>query len=333
MIVRHSQGQYSITTASEQTLVDRLRGQLIVTDEGLARNFNLPESTVLILPPGEKNKSLECYGRVCDWLLQKGATRKSTLYALGGGVIGDLVGFVAATYMRGVPYVQIPTTLLAQVDSSVGGKVGIDHGPSKNLLGAFNPPTEVLLCEEILRTLPARQIRNGLAEVLKYGFISNPEILELLQPQAMPSAEIVQICIRAKIDVVEQDEFELNGIRATLNFGHTVAHALESCLNYEGLLHGEAVAIGMVVEAKLGEKLGITPASVSQRVEKVVTLHGLPSTHPLLAEPARMVEAMKRDKKRTKCGIPFSFLTDLGKCKLFEEIEESFLLKELTRTK
>jgi 3-dehydroquinate synthase len=322
MKVNHRLGSYEITRLGADEVYARLREQVVITDAHVAESWpNLSDRT-LVLPPGESAKSLSSYERVVDWLLDNGVSRKTTLYAVGGGVMGDLIGFVAATYMRGVPFVQVPTTLLAQVDSSVGGKVGIDHGKGKNLLGAFYPPEEVLLCGEFLATLPQRQIRNGMGEVIKYGFISHPEILDLVKPETQPSEEVIDLCIQAKIDVVEADEFETNGIRATLNFGHTVAHALEACLNYEGLLHGEAVAIGMLVETFIAVHLGFCDDSVYSRLQAVLESHKLPITHPLLSTPDLLVEAMRRDKKRTRTGLPFSFVTEVGKCKLYEGIDE-----------
>ncbi len=327
MIVQHRLGEYPIEFLSLANLATRLAGQVIITDTNVAKALALQGERIMCLEPGESSKSLRTYEQVIDWLVSRSIGRKSQIFAVGGGVIGDLVGFVASTYMRGIKFTQVPTSLLAQVDSSVGGKVGIDHGLGKNLLGAFHPPTEVLVCAETLNSLPDRQVRNGLGEILKYGFISNPELFDLLAPGEIPSQIVIKTCIQAKIAVVEADELETNGIRATLNFGHTVAHALEACLNYEGLLHGEAVAIGMAVETFIGDKLGITPASLSPMVKGQLQRHGLPESHPLLKSPELLIEAMRRDKKRTADGIPFSFLTDLGRCKLYEGIAESDVIR------
>lgn len=327
MIVHHRLGEYPIHFIDRATLNHRIADQIVITDQNVSTSLGLSGANTLSLTPGESSKSLTTYARVVDWLIERGVGRKTKVFAVGGGVIGDLVGFVASTYMRGISYTQVPTSLLSQVDSSVGGKVGIDHGKGKNLLGSFYPPVEVLVSREVLSHLPDRQIKNGLGEVLKYGFISNPELFGQLEPGVLPSEEVIRTCIQAKIDVVEADEFETNGVRATLNFGHTVAHALEACLNYEGLLHGEAVAVGMAVETFIGTRLGVTPAFLQDQVRSQLSRHGLPDRHELLADPDFLLEAMRRDKKRTREGIPFSFLTDMGKCKLYEGIAEDDVVR------
>src|SRR5205807_1069483 len=194
----------------------------------------------------------------------------TTIIAFGGGVIGDLAGLVAALYMRGVPYVQIPTTLLAQVDSSIGGKVAVDLAAGKNLAGAFYPPKEVLIPLDALRTLDKRQFRNGMAEVWKYAFIADKDLLGTLKAKVPNCSNnvnnlkgIVQRCIEIKKGAVEADEFETSGARAVLNFGHTVGHAIESATGYSGIFHGEAISIGMVAESYLGEELGVTEAGTA----------------------------------------------------------------------
>jgi 3-dehydroquinate synthase len=264
---------------------------------------------------------MEWYAHCLGWLADHRATRGCTVVALGGGVIGDLAGFVAATYMRGVKLLGIPTTLLAQVDSSVGGKVGLDLPQGKNLVGAFHPAAEVRIAVDVLATLPERQWRNGMAEVWKYGFIGNASLVDTLfrAPSIPPADEwrpLVEVCVAQKAHVVEHDEFETTGLRATLNYGHTIGHAIEKLLGYEELLHGEAIAIGMVLEAVLGERLGVTAPGTSALVRRAMDHAGLPIWHPILNDCNRLVDAMRLDKKASADGLAFSLLTEVGHCKL-----------------
>ncbi|MEQ1934441.1 MAG: 3-dehydroquinate synthase family protein, partial [Fimbriimonadaceae bacterium] len=200
----------------------------IITDQNVkeALGHRFPSVPCLAIPPGESSKSLKSFEKVHSWLIKNGIQRGNTIGVIGGGVVGDLGGFVAATYMRGITYIQVPTSLLAMVDSSVGGKVGVDLPEGKNLVGAFHPPIEVRVCLSALDTLPIRHFTNGMAEVLKYGFISDPAILDVDPDDELSS--LVRQCIQIKADIVAADEFETNGIRATLNFGHTIGHALET---------------------------------------------------------------------------------------------------------
>jgi 3-dehydroquinate synthetase len=230
---------------------------------------------------------------------------------------------VAASFMRGVSYVQVPTTLLAQVDSSVGGKVAIDLPEGKNLAGAFYPPAQVLVGGHFLRTLPDRQLRNGLAEVLKYGFIADPQILASTAQGLLENLDaVVDNCIQIKARIVEEDEFETNGIRAALNFGHTIGHALEAELHYEGLLHGEAVAIGMMVEARLGEMIGFTRSGIAQSVAEHLLKAELPTTHPALKKVDSLLDSMRRDKKARNGKLTFSLIPEIGSCKLVTGVRE-----------
>jgi 3-dehydroquinate synthase len=303
----------------------------------------LPRRT-LTLPPGEQTKSLAHLAEICRWLAQNGATRKSTLVAMGGGVIGDLVGFAAATYMRGIQYIQIPTTLLAQVDSSVGGKVAVDIPEGKNLVGAFHQPAAVYIPIDLLQHLPSRQFNNGMAEIWKYGFIMDRELTERLQKNPQPTGndlhEIIEACIRHKAHVVAEDEFETKGLRAILNFGHTVGHAIEQALGYSSLLHGEAISIGMVAESRLGELLGLTPPGTTQIIRSCLEASSLPTRffaqfgpqhmhQDRLADPEALVNAMRRDKKATSGKLAFSLLTSIGGCKLIDGVEEQFVYQAL----
>ncbi len=260
-----------------------------------------------LIDPGEMSKSLSCAAGLYDRLVEFKTDRKTAVIAVGGGVVGDLAGFVAATFNRGLPFLQAPTTLLADVDSSVGGKVGINHPSAKNLIGAFHQPHGVLIDTDCLRTLPRREYRSGLAEVVKYGVIldapffdwleTQPEALLALEPAAVRRA-IARSC-ELKAQVVEQDEFERTGLRAALNYGHTFAHAFEALAGYGELLHGEAVSIGMVCASRLAERLGRIPANMTERQVQLLARCELPVEVPesLRGRGAELIECMRLDKK------------------------------------
>jgi 3-dehydroquinate synthase len=337
VIVRHSSGSYEIESVGFDAAFGEMPSDLrIITDENVDRLYGerIPSGMPkLVLPPGEGTKSLEWFGRCLSWLAESGATRKTSVLALGGGVIGDLVGFTASAYMRGVPLLQLPTTLLSQVDSAVGGKVGVDLPEGKNLAGAFHPPKAVFICSETLNTLPERQFRNGMAEVVKYGFILAAELLDDLPGPGEPlGTEVVMKCLDLKRQVVEEDEYESTGSRAVLNYGHTVGHAIEHVTGYGPVLHGEAISIGMVVEADLGEALGVSPLGTRDLVTKHLQRQGLPTTSDVLREGHSLATAMRRDKKSGPRGLGFSLLTRIGECKLFSEVPEEAVLKSLSRT-
>jgi 3-dehydroquinate synthase len=272
----------------------------------------------IILPDGEQYKNWESLMQIFDALLAHKCDRKTTLVALGGGVIGDLTGFAAASYMRGVPFVQIPTTLLAQVDSSVGGKTGLNHPLGKNMIGAFYQPRAVLADTNTLATLPARELAAGLAEVIKHGAILDAGFFDWLEenmaalvardPIALAHA-IARSC-EIKADVVRRDERE-GGLRAVLNFGHTFGHAIENGLGYGNWLHGEAVGCGMVMAADLSQRLGQIDAAQSARVKALVAAAGLPVAAPDLGT-ARWLELMEVDKKNEGGAIRFILLKPLG---------------------
>ncbi len=307
-----------------------------ITDHNVARSWShvLAGREHLEVPPGEGSKCLDALGRIAEWLANTGASRSTTIVAFGGGVIGDLAGFAAATYMRGVPLIQIPTTLLAQVDSSVGGKVAVDIAAGKNLVGAFYPPDAVYVPVEALQTLPPREFTNGMAEVWKYAFILDLPLLQRLQDQPIDVespdlSAVIHRCIELKQQVVSQDEFETNGLRAILNFGHTVGHAIEQVVGYGTILHGEAISIGMVVEARLGEHLGITERGVSEVVERCLQGQGLPVDHAVLRNEEALLQIMRRDKKATTGNLAFSLLTQLGGCKLVKGVERDAVLAAL----
>jgi len=289
--------------------LDRVKALLLAEDKKVEQ---------LILPDGEEFKTWESLSLIFDALLQNKCDRKTTLIALGGGVIGDLTGFAAASYMRGVPFVQIPTTLLSQVDSSVGGKTGINHPLGKNMIGAFYQPQAVVADIKLLATLPARELSAGLAEVIKYGAIIDTEFFSWLekncqqlldQNEAALAYAIARSC-EIKADVVRLDERE-SGLRAILNFGHTFAHAIESALGYGVWLHGEAVGCGMVMAADLSCRLGYISESEKDRIRALVKAAGLPVQAPNLGLTI-WLERMELDKKSEDGQIKFVLLKPMG---------------------
>lgn len=330
MTINHANGSYEIIFAEKNDLPSLIPEEApILTDENVASLF--PELVVqrpsLVIPAGEDQKNLRRFEQAIHWLADQKISRTSSLIALGGGVIGDLAGFVAASYMRGIRFVQVPTTLLAQVDSSVGGKVGVDLPQGKNLVGAFHPPTSVIISTQVLSTLDERQFVNGMAEVWKYGFIRDTELvtelLELKLHPAHPQLEaIVRRCIRHKRDVVEADEMETNGLRATLNFGHTIGHAIEQATQYTKYLHGEAISLGMVAEARLSEILGLAESGTAAQVRDALAAQGLPVLLDEEIGGDLLVQAMRLDKKSKNGKLGFSLLTRVGECKLVEDVPE-----------
>jgi 3-dehydroquinate synthase len=303
----------------------------IITDANVARHYSADiqktlrragfDPALVTVPPGEKSKTLRCVESCFDKLAAHRLERKSFVIALGGGVVGDLAGFVAATYLRGIPFVQVPTTLLAQVDSSVGGKVGVNLKAGKNLIGAFHQPRFVLCDLQTLRTLPSREFRAGLAEVIKYGIIYDAALFQtlerqmskLLKQQPAALAQIVARCCEIKAEVVSQDETE-SGLRAILNFGHTIGHALEAISGYGKFLHGEAIAIGQVAAARISARLSGLKDSDADRIETLFRQAGLP-THIRLnrSQFPRLVEAMLLDKKVSGGDINFVLAERIGR--------------------
>lgn len=325
--VQHRLGTYPVCFVSNDQVFAGFTDQdITVTDSNLVSCYPdlIPRDNRIIIEAGEKSKNLAVYESVCQQLHRARANRKSRIFAFGGGVVGDLAGFVSATYMRGVELVQVPTSLLAMVDSSVGGKVGIDTEYGKNLLGSFWPPSEVRISVDTLNTLPEREFVNGMAEVWKYGFIGNRPLLEHLPVSpGEPIREIIQACVKQKAEVVQADEFETNGLRATLNFGHTIGHAIEAVAGYGTILHGEAIAIGMVLETRLGETLDITKAGVAEVVKSKLEAQGLPVDLPKHLNPDDLIASMKGDKKVSGRNLAFSLLEDVAVCKLYEDVPEN----------
>ena len=274
---------------------------------------------LVVLPDGEAFKHWETLNQIFDALLGHGCDRKTVIYALGGGVVGDMAGFAAACYMRGIPFVQVPTTLLAQVDSSVGGKTGINHPMGKNMIGAFHQPQLVVCDLDTLRTLPRREFSAGLAEVIKYGPIADPAFLEwieanldaLLRLEPAAVAFAVQRSCEIKAAVVGQDERE-SGLRAILNFGHTFGHAIETGLGFGEWLHGEAVGCGMVMALHLSHRLGYVDAAWVERVSRLLRAAGLPTVGPQLGVE-RYLELMRVDKKAEGGAIKFVLIERPGR--------------------
>ncbi|WP_310483854.1 3-dehydroquinate synthase [Chamaesiphon sp. VAR_48_metabat_403] len=257
------------------------------------------------LPDGERYKTLDSIAHIYDLALEHGLERSSTLVALGGGVIGDMTGFAAATWLRGIAVVQVPTTLLAMVDSSIGGKTGVNHPHGKNLIGAFHQPRLVLTDPDVLVTLPAREFRAGMAEAIKYAIIGDPELFDLLeradglqQNQIDPEllATILTRSARAKAEVVSKDEHELTGLRATLNYGHTIGHAIENVTEYT-INHGEAVALGMSAAGQIAVKLQLWTQQEAQRQDRVIHKADLAIELPPAIDLEQIVKTLKSDKK------------------------------------
>jgi 3-dehydroquinate synthase len=320
------------------------RHVLIVSDENVARHHLAPVAAafaerphrVVLLPPGEQEKTLACFGELMHELARLQASRDVTLIALGGGVVGDLTGFAAACWMRGVRFLQLPTTLLAMVDSSVGGKTAVDLPEGKNLVGAFHQPVAVIADTATLATLPDRELRAGLAETLKYGAIADPAFFAWIEAHAAAllardSASLVQAIetsCRHKATIVARDETE-QGDRALLNFGHTFGHAFETAGGYGGLLHGEAVAVGMLCAARLSAALGRAPAADADRLQRLLERLGLPTAVPAGSDPAALLELMRLDKKALSGRLRLILWRGIGAAEIIDEVPEAAILDVL----
>jgi len=301
---------------------------------------------LVVIPAGESNKTISSAQKLWENFLDAGLERGSTVIALGGGVVGDLTGFAAATYMRGIQWVNVPTTLLAMVDSSLGGKTGVDIPRGKNLIGAFHPPSFVLADPQVLATLPEAEFRSGLAEVIKHAIIADPGLLEkcaafkfpgedhITSAQASPSgwggreiSELVSRAMAVKISIIETDPYE-QGVRAALNLGHTVGHALELVSGYR-LRHGEAVAIGMVVEARLAERLGLAEGGLSLHIATVLAETGLPVAIPGDLDRAAIRRAIGVDKKKAQGRVRFALPTRIGQVQIGIDVPDDVLASEI----
>src|SRR5258706_5039948 len=310
----------------------------VISDQNVARRYGAVversldaagfEPVRITVKPGETSKNFNTVEWGCDQLAVHRLERNSFVIALGGGVVGDLAGFIAATYQRGVPFVQIPTTLLAQVDSSVGGKVGVNLKSGKNLAGAFHQPKFVLCDLETLRTLPDREFRAGLAEVIKYGIIDDAalfrrlerDLAKLLKHSTGLLSEVVTRCCEIKAEVVREDETE-SGLRAILNFGHTIGHAIENSVGYGKYLHGEAISIGQVAAAKLSVGLLGLPGAEAERIRVLFARTGLPTEIRLsAARRARLFSAMQLDKKVSDGEINFVLAERIGRVRWGQKV-------------
>lgn len=306
--------------------------------ERVQLQFGRQFGSAIVLPDGEATKNLDTIGQIYDHLLQGKYDRKTTLVALGGGVVGDITGFAAATFQRGVNFLQIPTTLLAQVDSSVGGKTGVNHALGKNMIGSFYQPKCVVADTAVLRSLPEREVRAGLAEVLKYGLINNPEFFEwlahnsteLLELDNACISEAIKICCEAKANIVAQDEKE-SGIRALLNLGHTFGHAIETASGYGVWLHGETVAMGMVMAADLSKRLGWLSSAEAVQIREVLEKNfGMPVEPPADITVAQYLDLMSSDKKAELGKLRFILLKAIGEAAIEGDVENAMLESTLT---
>ncbi len=327
ILAKTSIGSYEITIANSslskigKRAKSLVRGTkaFIVTDSNVAALYlakvtkSLEESGFkvesVVIEPGESSKNAENLFMLYGKFNQAGITRSDLIVALGGGVIGDLTGFAAATYLRGVPLIQVPTTLLAQVDSSVGGKTAIDLPFGKNLVGSFYHPLSVIMDPSVLATLPRTVMNEGMAEVIKYGCIRDVHLFEQIESNKMDLEWILERCIHIKTAVVAKDERD-TGERMLLNFGHTVGHAIEKVTDYKVYSHGQAVSFGMVIACKIGEKLGVTKQGTTKRVEACIEKFGLPLKFDLPVE--EIINAIRSDKKTLSDKIYFVLLKEIG---------------------
>jgi 3-dehydroquinate synthase len=310
---------------------------IIVTDENVAKHHLEKirqaigaDAKSIVIPAGEEHKNLETVSSLWKAFLENGLDRKSTVIALGGGVIGDMSGFAAATYMRGIDWIGIPTTLLSMVDASLGGKTGFDLPEGKNLIGSFHPPKLVLADPSLLLTLPERELVSGMAEVVKHGIISDPELFELcsrgMDWVRANLEEIVKRAIAVKIKVIEDDPYE-KGFRAALNLGHTVGHAVELVSKFE-LRHGEAIAIGTVVEAKYAEQIDIAEKGLADKIAGTLSALGLPTQIPDEMPRERIIGAMRVDKKKNAKAIRFALPAKIGKVELVDVSDLESVISE-----
>jgi 3-dehydroquinate synthase len=322
---------------------------VVVSDENVEQPHARPvaeslgragiEVDLVVVPSGEESKSIEVAAQLWQRLLELGADRKSVIVAVGGGVVGDLAGFVAATYARGLRLVQVPTTLLAQVDSSIGGKVGINLPGAKNMVGAFWQPAGVLCDPDVLQTLPEREYRSGLAEVVKYGVILDAGLFAYLEAHADrltrrdgdALVHAIAASCRLKVGVVEADEREESGLRAVLNYGHTFAHALEAVTGYDQLLHGEAVAIGMMCAARLAARLQRVGEDLVLRQERLLSAMGLPVRLPAVSHES-LLSAMAHDKKVEHGRLRFVLPTRLGHVELVGDVNSTDVRAAMAET-
>jgi 3-dehydroquinate synthase len=325
---------YSGIALVTDTVVNRLYGQQVLA----ALKATGKKVSLLTLPTGEKAKSLSTVESGYKFLLDNNVDRKGLICALGGGVVGDTAGFIAASYLRGIDYIQLPTTLLAQVDSAIGGKVGVNFAGKKNMVGSFYQPRAIIVDIALLKSLPAAEMTNGLAEVIKYAVAMDEGLYRILENKANKNfsaaelAEIVMRCCRLKAGIVEIDETEKTGERAILNFGHTVGHALEAVSGFKGS-HGEAVAVGMVAAARISQHLGMLESNVVNDIKSLLQKFGLPTSCPRVS-PDGLISASRFDKKTTLGQTRWVLVAGIGKSITGQTVAEDAVkkvLKELCR--
>jgi shikimate kinase/3-dehydroquinate synthase len=328
-LIQMALGRYHLSAMGEyDVLVDQLsnlpdfENSIVVTDQNVIgfHADKLPQRRKVVLPAGEKHKNLQTVSHLWKSFLESGLDRNSTVIALGGGVIGDLAGFAASTFMRGIDWVAVPTTLLSMVDASLGGKTGFDLPEGKNLIGSFHPPRLVLADPQLLKTLPEAELISGMAEVVKHGIISDPQLFTLTQHglnwMKDNLEEIVRRAVAVKIKVIEEDPYE-RGSRAALNLGHTVGHAVELVSKFE-LRHGEAIAIGTVVEARYAERIGLAHKGLSDMIYQTLFALGLPTRIPDEMPREEIIRAMRLDKKKNAKAIRFALPREIGKVELVD---------------
>ncbi|MFO7169317.1 MAG: 3-dehydroquinate synthase [Chloroflexota bacterium] len=348
LTVRTPGGSYEVVVAPGALagLPERLRalgqrGALwLVSDTGVHERFGAPLEERLRAAgyavrsysvAGEASKDLAVAAELYGWMIGGGVERRDIVLALGGGVVGDLAGFVAATVLRGIGLVQLPTTLLAMVDSAIGGKTGVNHALGKNLIGAFHQPLLVLADTDTLGTLPPRELRSGWAEVIKHAVIRDAGLFELLEQSGRPSAvdpALIRRAVKVKVDIVNVDERE-TGERMLLNYGHTLGHAIEAAAGYGTLLHGEAVAIGMHLEARIAERLGMLDAATVERQRALLTAYGLPTQLPAGMDVDQIMALALRDKKVRAGKIRWVLATGIGGATVRDDVPEALVREVL----
>ncbi len=316
-------------TPGEMHMRDIARGRvMVVTDENLDRLYPLelpPDIPRIVIPPGETSKTPSQLVDVLRLMLKGGLDRAATVIAFGGGVVGDLAGFAAATFMRGIAWVNVPTTLLAMVDASIGGKTGVDVDGVKNLAGAFHPPVAVVADPMVLRTLPPKERATGMAETIKQAIIGSRALFEHVESGSFDDATDIGVAAHVKIEIVQRDPFE-RGERAVLNLGHTVGHGVETASEFR-LTHGQAVAVGLVAETRIAERIGLAAHGLARRIEATLSAFGLPTRVSLPTAAVR--KAMDADKKRAEGRLRFALPRDIGDVVWGVEVDERVVMEAL----
>lgn len=292
------------------------------------------QSDTIVVPSGEASKSMNVVTYVCREMLKLGLDRKAFVVALGGGVIGDLAGFCASIFQRGVPYIQVPTTVLSQVDSSVGGKTGVNTPEGKNLLGAFHQPRLVIADVDTLKSLPDREYREGFAEIIKHAAIRDADMFEMIEQAGDERGDVTELIARnvaLKAGVVEEDERETSGTRALLNFGHTVGHGVEAAAGYGELLHGEAISVGIMAALRLSEKVSGLKSAEAKRVSDLLHQFKLPRSIPATFQTQNIIDLMMRDKKFSEGAIRFVLLNELGSAFVSGDVSLDDIRAEIDR--